>query len=218
MKKQVMVGMAIVVLLAVFAAAAIQYKAKMADDLGDAAFENASLLVRDYSPAKGSADARVTLVEFFDPACETCRAFYPLVEGLMAAHPGRVRLVLRYTPFHDGSDGVVKMLEAARKQDLYWEALEVTFASQPAWTQHHRALPEKLWPYLGRVGLDIEKAKRDMHGGEITDRIRQDLSDARQLQVTKTPGYFVNGRPLVQFGYEELQRLVESEVRRQYPD
>ena len=216
MKRPILVSGAILLLLLAFVGGAVKYNAKKNADLGHAAFENAAFLLRDYSPTKGDTDARVTIVEFFDPACETCRAFYPFVEQLMESNPGRVRLVLRYTPFHDGSDYVVKMLEAAGKQGRYWEALEVVFASQPAWTEHHSARPEKLWPYLGQAGVDVERLKRDMHDSDITDRIRQDMSDARQLNVTKTPGYFVNGRPLVQFGYEQLQRLVEDEIARQY--
>ena len=36
-----------------------------------------SALVRMHSPVFGPQNARVTIVEFFDPACEACRAFYP---------------------------------------------------------------------------------------------------------------------------------------------
>ena len=40
--------------------------------------------------------------------------------------------------------------------------------------------------------------------------IAQDLADARTLKVTRTPGFFVNGKPLVNFGYEQLQKLVND--------
>lgn len=216
MKKQHLVWASGLLLVLFFIAATLLYDAEKANQRNDVAFENAALLVRDYSPVKGSPDAKVTIVEFFDPACETCRAFYPFVEQLMEANPGKIRLVLRYTPFHEGSDYVVKILEASREQDKYWETLEAAFAAQPAWASHGHPQPEKVWMYLGKTGLDIEKAKKDMHRSEITDRIRQDMSDARQLRVTKTPGYFVNGKPLQQFGYEQLQSLVEAEVRKQY--
>jgi protein-disulfide isomerase len=46
--------------------------------------------------------------------------------------------------------------------------------------------------------------------------VQQDLEDAKNLQVNKTPGFFVNGKPLVKFGYKQLQELVESEIRRNY--
>lgn len=70
--------------------------------------------MRLHSPALGRADAPVVIVEFLDPACGTCRDFYPFVKQMMAANPEKIRLVLRYAPFHQGSDRVVAMLEAAR--------------------------------------------------------------------------------------------------------
>ena len=76
-------------------------------------------LVRDYSPVIGPDKAQVTIVEFFDPACEACRAYYPYVKQIMAAFPGDVRLVLRYVLFHRGSEEAVTILEAARLQNLF---------------------------------------------------------------------------------------------------
>jgi len=49
-----------------------------------------SRLVRMHTPIIGPQNAPVTIVEFFDPACETCRAFYPIVKQIMAQHPDKV--------------------------------------------------------------------------------------------------------------------------------
>jgi len=184
MKKQYLVWIAGLLLVLFFVVATLLHDARKANKLSGAAKENAAMLVRDYSPVKGDPNAKVTIVEFFDPACETCRAFFPFVEQLMDANPGKIKLVLRYVTFHEGSDYVVKILEAAREQGLFWETLEATFAAQPAWASHGHPQPEKLWGYLEGLGLDIGKAKREMHNSTITDRIRQDMSDARQLRVT----------------------------------
>ena len=62
--------------------------------------EQAEALLRPYSPILGPEQAPVTIVEFFDPACEACRAFYPVVKDIMAEHGDAVRLAIRYTPFH----------------------------------------------------------------------------------------------------------------------
>jgi len=55
-----------------------------------------------------------------------------------------------------------------------------------------------------------------MNDPEIGKIIQQDLADAKTLNVRKTPGFFVNGKPLPSFGYEQLQELVESEMRKYY--
>ena len=93
-------------------------------------------LVRMHSPVFGPQNAPVTIVEFFDPACETCRAFYPIVKNLMAQYPNDVRLVIRYAPFHQGSDVVVKLLESSKSQGKYQAVLEAVLAAQPAWADH----------------------------------------------------------------------------------
>ena len=183
MNKKVVVGITGVLLVALFVAAAVIYNQKKADEISSRARKKASYLERDYSPTLGSPDAKVTIVEFYDPACETCRAFHPFVKQMMAAHPGKIRLVHRYTPFHQGADVVVKMLEAARLQNRYWDALEITFESQPSWAAHHNPQPERLWMYLGKLNLDMKKMNADMASPEIASRIRQDMADARQLQA-----------------------------------
>ena len=98
-----------------------------------------SALVRMHSPSEGRVDAPVVIVEFFDPACGTCREFYPRVKQLIAENPGRIRLVMRYAPFHKGSDKVVAVLEAARRQGKFWQTLEALFDSQDEWASNHTA-------------------------------------------------------------------------------
>ena len=59
---------------------------------------------RFHAPTLGPANAKVHLVEFLDPACEGCRAFYPAVKQIIAENPGRVRLYVRYVGLHKGAD------------------------------------------------------------------------------------------------------------------
>jgi protein-disulfide isomerase len=136
----------------------------------------------------------------------------------MNANPGKIKVVVRYAPFHAGSDQVVRILEAAGKQGKYWETLELVFRSQELWAINHQAQPERLWPILPQAGLDVERLQADMNDPAITRILEQDLADAKALGVQKTPGFFVNGKPLVNFGYQQLQTLVESEVRAAYPN
>ena len=134
----------------------------------------------------------------------------------MKANRDKIRLSLRYAPFHAGSDNVVRILEAARKQDKYWQTLEAVLASQPYWAPNHKAEVEYVWPQLRNLGLDLERIKRDMYAPEIERVIAQDLADAKALNVTMTPEFFVNGRPLPEFGYEPLQKLVNNAVAKAY--
>lgn len=215
MKKSVFIVSAVALLL-VFLFGAMVYNNKKLDQSAKMAEQNQAFLARERAPGLGPAEAKVHLVEFFDPACGTCRDFYPLVKNLMKANDGKIRLSLRYAPFHPGSDDVVRILEAARRQGKFWETLEAVFASQSRWAPNHKAQVELLWPQLGNLGLDIERLQRDMNAPEIERVIAQDLADAKALKVTMTPEYFVNGRPLPSFGYEQLKSLVDAAIANAY--
>ncbi len=215
MKKSVFIISAVVLLL-LFLLGAVVYNSEKLDKSAKVAAQNQAFLAREYAPGLGPAEAKVHLVEFFDPACGTCREFYPFVKDMMKANRDKMRLSLRYAPFHDGSDNVVRILEAARKQGKFWETLETVLASQPRWAPNHKPQLELLWPQLGNLGLDMEQIRRDMNAPEIERVIAQDLVDAKALNVTMTPEFFVNGRPLPSFGYEQLKNLVGDAVASAY--
>jgi protein-disulfide isomerase len=215
MKKSLFLSAAAILVLA-FVAGIYFYSTSKTEQAGQLAEQNRAALVRDYSPVLGPADAKVEIVEFFDPACETCRRFYPFVKEILAAEPERVRLVLRYAPFHQNSDYVVALLEAARMQGKYWETLEALLASQDAWVVQHAVQPQQAWMQVQNLGLDLERLQQDMQSPEIAARVRQELADADTLKVMKTPEFFVNGKPLPSFGFEQLQALVQEELARSY--
>jgi protein-disulfide isomerase len=216
--KYVIFGVSSLVLIFVFVFGSSYYKGQQTEKFGFMAKENASTFVREYSQILGSAEAKVFIVEFMDPACETCAAFAPFIKQMMAANPGKIKLVLRYAPFHDGADYFVTILEASKKQGKYWETLDIMFKSQSYWASHANPQPQRIWQFLPQAGLDIEQLKKDMDDPAIAKRIEQDLADAKTLQVHKTPGYFVNGKPLQTFGYRQLQELVQTELRAMYPN
>ena len=200
----------VAVLIVVFAGGAYLFNQQRAAQAEKVLAQNRQLLVRAHAPRIGNANAPVHIVEFFDPACGTCREFYPLVKTLMAANQGKIQLSVRYAPFHPGSDQVVKALEAARKQGMFWPALETLFATQPDWVVNHRANPEVALNQLARMGLDMTRLQADMNSPEVARIIEQDVADAKALNVTATPEYFVNGKGLPSFGYEQLRTLVDD--------
>lgn len=214
MKQKTLFIAAAVVLLIAFVVGALVYNSEQADQATQNAVQNQAALQRFGAPTLGNPDAKVHIVEFFDPACETCASFYPLVKKLMAANPDRIKLTVRYAPLHQGSYDVVKALEAARRQGKFWEALESLFGAQSMWVINHQASLERAWPALARAGVNVEQAKKDMNAPEIAGVIDQDIADGRSLNVTKTPEYFVNAKPLPSFGWEQLQGLVNSELKR----
>jgi protein-disulfide isomerase len=214
MKRKTLFTVAMVGFFIAFIVATLIYNVERDDQATQLATANQAALLRMHSPSLGPQDAPVVIVEFIDPACETCAAFYPMVKQLLAANPQKIRLVLRYAPFHKGSDQVVAALEAARKQGKFWPALEALLAAQSDWTRHHVVQVERIWPHLERAGINLQQLRADMAAPEITGVIEQDLLDAQTLKVSKTPDFFVNGRALPSFGIQQLKTLVDEELGR----
>ncbi|OGB50160.1 MAG: disulfide bond formation protein DsbA [Burkholderiales bacterium RIFOXYD2_FULL_59_8] len=210
MKQKSIFIAAAALLILVFVGGALLYQKQQTEQAAQLAKQNMAALVRMDAPSFGNADAPVHIVEFFDPACGTCREFYPMVKALMAEHPGKIRLSLRYAPFHRGSDAVVKVLEAARKQGKFEATLEALFSRQDAWVQNHTANAQLIGPLLAPLGMDLVQLQNDANAPEVATLIARDLADAKTLNVTMTPEYFVNGKPLPQFGFAELKQLVDD--------
>jgi len=211
--KKLLIILSAFILIVIFFVGTKYYKSYEKKRLGFLATENASTFVRDYSPTMGSDDARIYLVEFLDPECESCGKFYPYVKNLMADYKGKIKLVVRYAPFHKNAKFVIKILEAARMQGKYWETLELVFRHLPEWGNHHNPKPELIWTYLPEIGLDVEKIKIDMNDPKIAKMIEQDISDGKKLGVRATPTFFVNGKPLKKFGPQYLKQAIESELK-----
>jgi len=173
-------------------------------------------LASDHSPTIGNPTAKVHIVEFLDPACETCAVFFPMVKQWMTEAPDQLRLSVRHVAFHSGSDYAVKILEASRKQDKYWQTLEALLATQRQWAINHTVQPDRVLPAIARVGLNLDQLAADMNGMEILTRMEQDKKDSILLKVSATPEYFVNGRSLPSFGQQQLLDLVREELQKAY--
>ena len=218
MKTHIIFGLTVLVLIIAFMFGSSYYKGKQAEKIGFMAQENASIFIRDHSQMVGSDDAKVYLIEFMDPACETCAAFSPFIKQIMDANPGKIKHVIRYAPFHHGADNFVKILEAAKKQGKYWETLDVMYKSQRYWASHSNPQPQRIWQFIPQAGVNVEQIRRDMNDPAIAKLIDQDLADAKTLNVRKTPGFFVNGKPLQTFGSRQLLQLVQDELLANYPN
>lgn len=214
MNKKHLVFGAFAVLLIVFAGGTMLFRASQSGSGGSVSNATLATLDRAHAPSLGEADAPVVIAEFLDPACETCAIFYPAVKDLLAVNPGRIRLVLRWAPFHQGASDVVALLEAARMQGQFWPALERLLSTQSQWAINHAADVNLAWLQLGGLGLDRDRILADMASAEVQEIIQRDMADAQAMGVQATPEYFVNGRPMPSFGWEQLVGLVNEELAR----
>jgi len=187
-------------------------RAERAERVAEQSRTDDSIFVRPHSRSMGPQNAKVTVVEFLDPECESCRAMYPRVKQLLGQYEGRIRLVVRYMPLHPNSLYAAGAVEAAGAQGRYWEMLEILFQNQPHWGSHHAPRPELIPGYAQQIGLDMQAFERSLSAGAHRRLVEADHADGKRLGVTGTPTFFVNGRLLERLGYEPLKALIEEEL------
>jgi protein-disulfide isomerase len=160
------------------------------------------------SPARGPADAAVTVVMFSDFECPYCQQGHELLEELRVRYPGAVRVVYKAFPLdmHPNALTAALLARSAQSQDKFWAFHDRLFSE--------RSLePDTMWRYAIQSGLDREALRRDLdalaHGPEVV----RDLRLGRRLGVSSTPTFFVNGRMLTGARpLEEFEALVEEEL------
>jgi protein-disulfide isomerase len=213
MKNKGLVLGSVVFLFIAFIGGVIFYKKSEESKLESMAGKgNEAPFVREHSPKFGKNQNDVTVVEFLDPECESCKTFHPAVKKVLSEYNDEISLVVRYIPNHKNSRYVIKILEAAKKQGKYKEALDVIFENQHIWGNSKSPKPQLIWGYMPSVGLDIAKLRKDFEDKEILSNLNIDINDAKVLGVRGTPTIFVNGKKLEKLSYQALLDMVEVQI------
>jgi protein-disulfide isomerase len=162
----------------------------------------------DGSPSKGPDNAPVTIVELADFECPHCREAVSVIDSVLEAHPGAVRLVYKsYTlPFHTRGEPAARAAFAAGMQGRFWEMEHLLFERQ-----QHLDDPD-LERYARMLKLDIPKWKADLESPAVKQRVADDHKLGEDLKVKGTPTIYVNGRELDIEQDESLEERVASEL------
>lgn len=227
MRKEVKLLALIAIVVLVAAVLGAGYYRKSVQGVRKGSVSEDGPLVRPDSPRLGPADAPVTLVEFLDPECESCGAFSPTVKKILKDYDGKVRLVVRYMPFHPNSVLAATVTEAAGEQGKYWEMQETLFRRQAEWGEIHghggqaatptvrREPPAVLFErYAAELGLDVERVRAAIAERRYAAKVERDKRDGQSLGVSRTPTFFVNGRQLARFSQQDLRALIEEELKK----
>ena len=170
-------------------------------------------LVREDSPQAGPADAPVTLVEFLDPECESCGAMYPIVEQIREDYGDRINFVVRYFPLHFNSVLAASAMEAAGRQDRYWDMYSLLFQRQREWGEQRTSQRDLFVTYASELGLDIDTFTVDLDDPAIQAKVERDQRDGVAFGVEGTPTFFINGQMVGSMMTEDMLRdRIEAEL------
>ncbi|NOT47112.1 MAG: thioredoxin domain-containing protein [Acidobacteria bacterium] len=220
MKKEVIILLAIVGVIAIAGVVGASYYRTSVQKPLEPGKKIPEELLRTDVPAIGPVEAKVTVVEFYDPECETCAAFHPVVKGLLKEFEGKIRVVSRYATFHKNARLAATYTEAAGEQGKYWEMQEKLFEKQGEWGEKHGAAPTAppvaptvlFENYAKELGMNVDQLKASVADPKHGARIDRDMRDVDTLKVMRTPTFYVNGRLLAKLSQPELRALIMQEL------
>ena len=178
-----------------------------------------------YAPAlrvAGDSDARVTIVEFSDFLCPYCAHIASVLEELVAANPGKVRLLFVNYPLdiacnrfmgramHQGACEIAKGAICAARQRGLAAYQQVAFGARKG-----RPDREKLSDLASQAGLSLPEFEQCLDHPETLTVLRWQVEQARGLGITGTPTVYINNRRYRGRLYKEaLQKIIDLEIQR----
>jgi len=159
----------------------------------------------DDDPARGDANAPVTIVEFTDFQCPACAAMHPVLEEVLKSYGNKVRFVVRDFPLnqHENARKAAEAADAANAQGKFFEYIAVLFKNQKALD-----VPS-LKKYASELGLDRAKFDAALDRGTFAAEVKKDIDDGEMYGVGSTPTIFVNGVQLRILSAEGLRAAID---------
>ena len=182
-----------------------------AEAINAAVAANPDLLNLDpRDPTFGPANARVTVIEFFDFRCPGCKSVAPEFVALIQAHPD-VRFVFKDWPILDSPDDdtsqyAARAALAAHQQGKYLSVYQALLA-EPGLT--HEAVDR----ILIENGVDLTAARAAMNTPEMTRHLTDIHTVGRTLGLIGTPTFFINGRTTKTIAPADVNTAIEAAKR-----
>lgn len=162
------------------------------------------------SPAMGPADAPLTIIEFSDYRCPSCRQVHATVKQLREAYKGKIRWVFKDFPL-GGNEVSIKAAQAARcagEQMVYWQYQDLLFNSKEEPT------PDNLRAIARSLNLKMDKFNACMDSGKYIDQVMRDAQEGNRIGIDRTPSFTFNGK-LFPGGptMERFKEIIEEELK-----
>jgi len=142
------------------------------------------------SPARGSKDAPITIVEFSDMQCPFCAKVVPTMTELMAQYPGLIRWIFKSFPlqFHTDSALAHRTALAADTQGKFWEMHDLIFSDQ------RNIKRDDLLRKAQSLNLNMAQFTADLDSEDLKQRVNSDFNEGIRHNVDGTPTFFINGK------------------------
>jgi len=165
--------------------------------------------------APRSGDGRVTVVEYLDLECPSCRAAFPGVEKLKAEYGDRVTFTVRHFPIpsHRNAELAAVAVEAAGAQGKRDEMFTLMFESQQEWGGQQTSQRAAFLGFAQQLGLDMAKFESGLDDAALRERVLNERSEGSKLGVQGTPTFFINGEKFSGApSYDNLKAAIDREL------
>lgn len=178
--------------------------------------ENTEVLkITSQDRTKGPNNAEVTIVEYSDFQCPFCKNTSEYLNKLHDEYPNDVRIVYRYFPLesiHPHAYAAALATEAAHVQGKFWEMHDLIFVNEGVWSGLNNPNGQ-FQEYAAELGLDTDKFKADLLNKTGSDKIEDDISSAKELNLRGTPSIFINGEQINNISsYQALEEQIKKYV------
>ncbi|MGA9532172.1 MAG: thioredoxin domain-containing protein [Anaerolineales bacterium] len=157
--------------------------------------------------SRGPADAPVTIVEYGDFNCPTCRAFYRsgILDKVRQDYPDSVRIVFRHFPvITPASPQLAEGAECAADQGAFWMYHDSAYDSAPLSPSDVTSLAQEL-------GLEMDSFDRCYQSRRYAGLVQAETDEAFGYGFRGTPSFVVNGQALAgPPSYELLASVIDS--------
>jgi protein-disulfide isomerase len=175
------------------------FRGELSDMSVDPLADIRSKLSPGNSPSIGPANAKITLIEYADFECPSCRQLDRVLRDLLPKHP-EVRLVYKDFPLatiHPWAMTASIAGQCARQQNpaSFWKIHDIIFDAQDVITPSN--VWDKMSDFAVQLGLNVETFRACLANPETTHEIEKSMTEGRDLNITGTPTIFVNGRRIV---------------------
>lgn len=176
------------------------------------------IIIGEQDHVRGTAGAKVTLVEFGDLQCPACGAYEPLVRQVIADNAGTVQFVFKHFPLtqiHPNALLAAKASEASGAQGKFWEMHDMMYDKQGEWSSNPNAR-DIFAGYAAALGLDVAKWNEDLTSEAVEKKILAEYKEGNTLGVRGTPTFFVNGKMIQNPGsVEEFNQIIRDAANAQ---
>lgn len=151
--------------------------------------DNFESLVQFDDPAKGNANAAVTVIEYLDPTCPHCKTLHNQMGSVIEEQKERARFVYKLFPLREASLPPILALEVAAKKNKFFEMLDRQFA-----VQDQGFTMERLRKMAQQLGMDPNKMERQMKQESLVQNVLEERRRAVEIGISSTPTVIINGR------------------------